>query len=540
MILGSPLVVIIPVILIVVILLLTGYVKASPDEALIISGMHKESRVVTGRAAIKLPFFERKDRLSLKIIKIDVKTKEAVPTNEFINVNVDAVVTAKISSDPELIKIAAENFLNQGEEYIVDMICDVLEGNIREIIGTMTLESMISNRQEFAKRVQENAVPDMKRMGIEIVSFNVQNFSDRNGIIEDLGIDNTTKIKKNASIVKAESERDVKIAQARADKEANDAEIASQQEIAIKQNDLAIKKAELQKISDVKKAEADAAYKIQEEEQRKTIEISTANANLARQEKEIELKSREVEITEKSLEAQIKKKAEAEKYQALQKADAVLYEKQREAEAEKYAIEQEALSLKAKAEAEKFAKLQEAEGIKAKALAEAEGIKAKALAEAEGIDKKAEAMQKMHEAAILEMYFKVLPDIAANIAKPLENIDKITMYGEGNTTRLIGDITKTMTQVSDGIGDSLGVDLKSMLAGLIGGKIANSGKDTGINPDDVSKMLSAVASASSDTSNSKIVDVVSKDLEDMCQSQTFNEKRPNNRRGSDLKGKTEK
>lgn len=536
MILSSPLVIIIPIIVVVVILLLTGYVKASPDEALIISGMHKDSRVVTGRAAIKLPFFERKDRLSLKIIKIDVKTKEAVPTNEFINVNVDAVVTAKISSDPELIKIAAENFLNQGEEYIVDMICDVLEGNIREIIGTMTLESMISNRQEFAKRVQENAVPDMKRMGIEIVSFNVQNFSDRNGIIEDLGIDNTTKIKKNASIVKAESERDVKIAQAKADKEANDAEIASQQEIAIKQNDLAIKKAELQKISDVKKAEADAAYKIQEEEQRKTIEISTANANLARQEKEIELKSREVEITEKSLEAQIKKKAEAEKYQALQRADAILYEKEREAEAEKYAIEQEALSLKAKAEAEKFAKLQEAEGIKAKALAEAEGIKAKALAEAEGIDKKAEAMQKMHEAAILEMYFKVLPDIAASIAKPLENIDKITMYGEGNTTRLIGDITKTMTQVSDGIGDSLGVDLKSMLAGLIGGKIATSGKDTGINPDDVSKMLSAVASASSETTEI----VKSESPVETLKPYIPDEKRSGNRRNNDIKGKTDK
>lgn len=536
MILSSPLVIIIPIILVVVILLLTGYVKASPDEALIISGMHKDSRVVTGRAAIKLPFFERKDRLSLKIIKIDVKTKEAVPTNEFINVNVDAVVTAKISSDPELIKIAAENFLNQGEEYIVDMICDVLEGNIREIIGTMTLESMISNRQEFAKRVQENAVPDMKRMGIEIVSFNVQNFSDRNGIIEDLGIDNTTKIKKNASIVRAESERDVKIAQAKADKEANDAEIASQQEIAIKQNDLAIKKAELQKISDVKKAEADAAYKIQEEEQRKTIEISTANANLARQEKEIELKSREVEITEKSLEAQIKKKAEAEKYQALQRADAILYEKEREAEAEKYAIEQEALSLKAKAEAEKFAKLQEAEGIKAKALAEAEGIKAKALAEAEGIDKKAEAMQKMHEAAILEMYFKVLPDIAASIAKPLENIDKITMYGEGNTTRLIGDITKTMTQVSDGIGDSLGVDLKSMLAGLIGGKIATSGKDIGINPDDVSKMLSAVASASSETTEI----VKSESPVETLKPYIPDEKRSGNRRSNDTRGKTDK
>lgn len=489
--LGSVWIMVIPIAIAVIVLLLSGYVKASPDEAIIISGFRKSPRIVIGSAAVKVPFFERKDRLSLRIIKIDVKTRESVPTNEFINVNVDAVVTVKVSSGTDLIRVAAENFLNQGEEYIESMVCDVLEGNIREIIGTMTLESMISNRQEFAKKVQENAVPDMKKMGIEIVSFNVQNFSDKNGIIEDLGIDNTTKIKKNASIVRAESERDVKIAQAKADKEANDAQIASQQEIAVKQNELAIKKAELQKTSDIKKAEADSAYKIQEEEQRKSIEISSANANLARQEKEIELKSREVEIKEKTLEAEIKKQAEADKFAAIQRADAILYEKQREAEAKKYAIEQEAMSLKSKAEAEKYAKIQEADGIKAKALAEAEGIKAKGIAEAQGIEKKAEAMAKMEEAAVLEMFFKVLPEVAANVAKPLENVDSITMYGEGNTSQMIGDITKSTNQIMAGLTDGLGIDIKSMLAGFMGGKLAGS-PDKGFDADDIAKVITAV------------------------------------------------
>lgn len=162
--------------IIVIVIVMTGYVKASPDEAILISGYKSKPRIVTGKSTIKVPFLERKDRLTLRIIKIDVKTERPVPTNEFIDISVDSVVTVKISSDPELVRLAAQNFLNKSEDYIMDMVTDVLEGNIREIIGTMTLRDMISDRQEFANRVEQNAVPDMAKMGIEIVSFNVQNF----------------------------------------------------------------------------------------------------------------------------------------------------------------------------------------------------------------------------------------------------------------------------------------------------------------------------------------------------------------------------
>lgn len=453
-------------------ILLSGYVKASPDEAILISGLKKEAKIVIGKAAIKIPFLERKDRLPLKTIKIDVKTQESVPTQEFINVNVDAVVTVKVSSQIDLLRIAAENFLNQDVAYIEDMVKDVLEGNIREIVGTMSLENMISNRKEFATKVEENAVPDMEKMGIEIVSFNVQNFTDNYGVINDLGIDNTERIKKNASIVKAEAQRDVKIAQAKADKEANDAQVASDQEIAIKKNQLAIRKSELKKIEDSKSAEADAAYEIQKEEQRKEIEIKTADANLAKQEKEIILKEREVIIQERTLEASIRKKAEADRFARQEQAEAKLYERQKEAEAEKFEAIQEAEALKAKAGAQREAKEQEAIGLKALALAEAEGIRAKGIAEAEGIEKKAQAMKLMEEAAVLEMYFKVLPEIAGNVAKPLENIDKITMYGEGNTAKMVEDITKSTTQITEGLTEALGIDVKSMLAGFLGGKMA--------------------------------------------------------------------
>ena len=345
---------------------------------------------------------------------------------------------------------------------------------MREIVGKMALEEMVSDRQKFAMLVKENAEPDLAAMGLDIISFNVQNFVDGNGVIENLGVDNIVKIQKNAAISRAESEKEIAKAQANARREANEAEVNAASEIAKKQNELDIQKAELKKVADVKRAEADAAYKIQEEEQRKTVEITTANANIAKQEKEILLKQKEAEVMEQALDAQIKKKAEAEKFAKQQEADAQLYERQREAEARQFETEKEAEALKAKAEADKYAMEQEAAGIRTKGLAEAEAIRAKAIAEAEGIEKKAEAMAKMGEAAVLEMYFKALPEVVKNAATPLNNVDRITMYGDGNSAKLMKDIMGTVTQVTDGLKESTGVDLTAVLSGFLGGKVASN------------------------------------------------------------------
>lgn len=267
---------------------LTGYVKASPDTAMIISGLRKNPKVLIGKAGIKIPFLERKDELNLQLIPIDVKTSNAVPTADYININVDATVNVKISDNEERLKLAAQNFLNKNAEYIGRVAREVLEGNVREIVGKMALEEMVSDRQKFAMLVKENAEPDLASMGLDIIiSFNVQNFVDGNGVIENLGVDNIVKIQKNAAISRAESEKEIAKAQASAKREANEAEVNSQSEIAKKQNELAIQKAELKREADIKQAEADAAYRIQEEEQRKTVEITTANANIAKQEKEI-------------------------------------------------------------------------------------------------------------------------------------------------------------------------------------------------------------------------------------------------------------
>lgn len=465
------------VLLILVLIFLTGYVKASPDTAIIISGLRKNPKVLIGKAGVKIPFLERKDALNLQLIPIDVKTSNAVPTADYININVDATVNVKISDNEERLKLAAQNFLNKNAEYIGRVAREVLEGNVREIVGKMALEEMVSDRQKFALLVKENAEPDLAAMGLDIISFNVQNFVDGNGVIENLGVDNIVKIQKNAAISRAESEKEIAKAQAYAKREANEAEVNAEAEIAKKQNELAIQRAELKREADIKKAEADAAYRIQEEEQRKTVEITTANANIAKQEKEILLKQREAEVMEQALDAQVKKKAEADRFAKQQQADAALYERQREAEAKKFETEKEAEAMKAQAEAKRYTMEQEADGIRTKGIAEAEAIRAKAIAEAEGIEKKAEAMTKMGEAAVLEMYFKVLPEVVKNAAEPLTSVDRITMYGEGNSAKLMKDVMGTVVQVTDGLKESTGVDLQAVLSGFLAGKAA-AGKDT--------------------------------------------------------------
>lgn len=317
--------VIIPVAVVVVILVLflaTEYVKASPDTAFIISGLRKQPKVLIGKAGIKIPFLEKKDALNLQLIPIDVKTSSAVPTADYINIRVDAAVNVKISDDEQRLGLAAQNFLNQPTDYIKQVAREVLEGNMREIVGKMNLEEMVSDRQKFATLVKENSEPDLAAMGLDIVSFNVQNFVDENGVIENFGVDNIVKIQKNAAISRAESEKEIARAQAIAKKEVNDAQVSSELEIAN-----AIAKAQKEKA--VVKAEADRESK----------------------------------------EAQIN-------------------------------------------------------------------------------------------------------------AEPLAKVDKITMYGEGNSAKLMKDIMGTLNQVTDGLKESTGIDLQAVLAGFAGAKIAeNSDKN---------------------------------------------------------------
>lgn len=474
--------------LIVIILLATGYVKAPPDQAYIISGLKKKGRVLTGRAGIKVPFLERLDKLYLGQMTVDIKTEQSVPTNDFINVNVDAVAKVRILPTEEGIRRAEKNFLNKRPEEITADLQDSLQGNMREIIGTLSLKSINTDRDSFSDQVMNKASKDMEKLGIEILSCNIQNVTDDNGLIRDLGADNTARIKKDAAIAKAQADRDVAIAQAEATKDSNDAKVKAAEEIAIRNNDLAVKQAGLQKEADTEKARAEAAKGIEAENQRKLKEIAETEANIAKKEKETELKQKEIQLREYELDALVRKQADADKYKKEQDAAAELAKRQRDAEADKYEREQQAEAelmvaqkqaeaRKAEADAARYAAEAEAAAIKAKGEAEAEAIRLKGEAEAIGIEKKAEAQKKMSNASIIEMITNVLPEMTAAASAPLSNVDKITLYGDGNSTKLVGNILNTATQVIAGVKEATGVDLASLLAGFVGGKAASSSNE---------------------------------------------------------------
>ena len=463
--LNGPALVILIVAVVVAVLLIIGYLKAPPDTAYIISGLGKK-RILIGKAGWRIPFFERVDKLSLRVMQVDVKTSEAVPTNEFINVVVDGVANIKISSDAELLKRAAESLLGMRQPELISMVTQVLEGNMREIVGSVGLKEMVQDRQGVAKKITENVVPDMRKLGIEVVNFNIQNFKDNAGTIENMGIDNVEQIRKNAQIAKANAQRDIAIATSNAQQEANAIKVQAEKLIAEQNAELAVQQADMKVKADTKKAEADAAYSIQQEQQRKTIEVTRTNADIAKKEKEAELAEKEIALKERQLDAEIRKQADAMKYQAEKQAEAELVRRQRDADAKAYEALKEAEARKAEAEALRFSMEQEAEGIRAKGLAEAEAI-----------EKKAEAQRKMGEASVLEMYLTALPEVVKNAATPLAQTDKIVMYGDGNSTKLVKDVMSSASQIMDGMKESTGIDLQALLAGVVGGKAAAASKN---------------------------------------------------------------
>ena len=465
------------VVLLVLIIFAASYVKAPPDTAVIITGPRKQ-KVLIGKAGIRVPFIQRIDKLPLNLIQVDIKTPDAVPTCEFINIYVDGVANIKIGNTPEDIALASQIFLQEKLGGIQAIAKEVLEGNMREIIGQMRLTELVHNRDLFAEKVKENAMQDMARMGLQIINLTIQNFSDKENVIQNLGVDNITQIQKDAQIARANSERDVKIAQAAAAEAANKANIDSQTKIIQQNTDYALKKAELKKQSDTAQANADAAYKLEEQKRLQEINIAQINADIAKRERQVELGEREVELQQKQLEAAVNKKADAEKYAVEQKAQAELFQRQRAAEAELFELQKQAEAQKIQAEAKKI----EAEAERFASEQKAAGIEAVGQAEAQAIEQKAEAMKKMGEASVLQLILDshVLPDIVKASSEPLaaaySQIDNITMYGDGNTTKLASEITNNSSQIIQSVEKSLGIDLKSVLAGYLGGKLLSKSK----------------------------------------------------------------
>lgn len=456
------------------------YKKAPPTEAIVITGLgHKEPKVVCGKGAFVIPFVQRADTLDMRIMKMDVKTPETgVKTNEGVPLWIDSVVTAQVYSnnssisDDEIKELGVEskseyiiarqqmaisNFLGMDEEEINNKVNDVLQGNLREIVAEMSVMDVLTKRKEFAQRVMENSRPDLAKMGLEVVTFTIQDVKDAvdscgesHGVVEAIGVQREMEVKRDAANARAAADRDIKIAEANAAKEANDAEVASRKAIAEKNNELALRQAELKATEDKAAAEADAAGKIEAQIQAKTIKERTADAEIAAETKKIELAARSADVERERLNAEVQKKA-----------DAALYESQRKADAEEYAQRKNA-------DAALYAKQQEAEGIRKVAEAEAAGIKAKGLAEAEAMQKKAEAYEKYGKAAMAEMVIKILPEMAGQVSKSIEQIDKITIYGSEQSTadgirNIGGNVPVMLAKTFDTVRDATGIDLLNIV-----------------------------------------------------------------------------
>lgn len=439
---------------------LKNYVKVPPNEALIVSGRRRKYkvkddegrekvktfgyRIVRGGATFVIPFFERVDRLNLGIMQVDIRTTQPVPSMEYIPVMVDGVANIKIGSDNVSVATAAEQFLGWKAQDIAAIATQVLEGNMREIIGRMTIADLVQNRDKFATETQKAANLDMRNMGLEIVNITIQNFSDDDGVVEAMATKNIEEKKRDAAIAKAETERDTQIRAAEARQQGHKAEVEAEALIAEQSKELALKQSAFKIQEDRSRADADIAYDVQKEVARKTFEEERAAAELTRLQKQTELERQQVEVQREKLNVEIREQAEAERDARIFRAEAEKAEQQALADADFYQAQKEA-----------------------------EAILLKGKAEAEAIERKAEAMKHYGQAAMLEMVVQRMPEIARAVAEPLGKTEKIILFGEGAAPGLSRDVTGTMLQTFEAMKQSVGLDIPQMLrdvttGGLIG------------------------------------------------------------------------
>lgn len=507
------------------------YRKAPPTEALVITGMGREPKVICGKGSIVIPVLQRVDKMLMRIMKLDVKTPATgVKTSEGVSVFLDSVVTVQVYSNASVVtdndlieadcetrdefirkrqQAAISNFLGYSEDQIAFTVNDSLQGNLREIVATMSVMDLLTKRKEFAEAVMANARPDLAKMGLEIVTFNIQDIRDAedhhgrcNGVIEAIGVQREMEVKRDAEKARAEAEKEISIARADAARTTAEREAEAKEKIAEANQRLELRKAELRREEDEARARAEAAGLIEQQVQEKTRRQAEADVEIAAQEKEIQRAEKQAEVEQRKLDAEIRKKADADKYKTEKQAEAAKYameqkaqadkiqrereaeakliETQRAAEAELYRIQREAEAKKTAADADMYEAMRKAQGITAIGEAEAKAIQAKGLAEAEAIEKKAVAQQKMGDASKLEMMYAVLPQVAEALAGVLNGVDNVTLYGTDTASNLMSSMTQGMNQfmksVQDGTGASM--DANALAGALVGSNLAGGNTPT--------------------------------------------------------------
>lgn len=401
--------------------------KCPPDKLMIVSGAGK-MRSVSGKGTFVIPLLQRVDTLSLGAVQVQLTTENDIPTQDAILIHACAVANFQIGQTPELIETASKNYLNMDKEEMTRQVTEVMLGKMREVIGQMDLKELMRDRESFNAKVFDGSKDDLANLGLELRTFNVQDFSDSQGIIRSMGADQAAEIKKEAEL----------------------AQIKAAEEVAIRQNQLDLKQADLKKQADKAKAEADMVKATVTAEKQRELYIAQQEAEIAAETKKVELAERQADVRERELNATVKKQAEADRIERQNQSDAELYSAQKDAEG---------IQARAKAEAEATRLKGESEGAAEKA--HGEGVAA-------GIKAQAEAYNGMDNPYLLaNRYIDIMPKVAEQVAKPLTAVDSIKMYGSGNAQKLVKETTSIVDQVASGLKDSTGIDLPSLLNGLI-------------------------------------------------------------------------
>jgi flotillin len=458
------------------------YKKVGPNQVLVISGRRssyvvptsgekgrRSFRIVRGGGAFIIPVLERFDDLSLELITIEVVTQN-VYTVQGVPVTVDGVAQVKVASDDVSIVTAAEQFLSKSRDEIKNVALQTLEGHLRAILGTLTVEEIYKDRDKFAQTVQEVSAQDMRNMGLQIVSFTIKNIHDDEGYLDALGKARTAEVKRDAEIGQANASRDAAIQSAKARQEGEIAKIEAETQIAAADKDFKVKKAAFDTEVNREQAEADLAYQLQQNITNQKVREQEVEIEVVEKRKQIEVQEQEARRKERELEATVRRPAEAEQYRIKTLADATKYKQEIEAEGQAAATRNIG---QGEAEANKARGLADADVIKARGLTEAEVIKAQGLSEAEAMQQKAEAWEQYTQAAILQLLIQNLPDLASAIAQPLARTDKIVVINSGGSngdgtgaTRVTDDVSKLLTQMPAVVDALTGIDLVDILKNL--------------------------------------------------------------------------
>lgn len=462
----GPIVLVVFILLMMLIVFISKYQTAKPDEALIISGsylgsknVHADERgnkikIVRGGGAFVLPVFQRSNRISLLSSKLDVSTPE-VYTEQGVPVMCDGTSIIKIGSSVEEIATAAEQFLGKTREELENEAREVLEGHLRSILGSMTVEEIYQNRDKFSQSVQEVASVDLAKMGLIIVSFTIKEVRDKNGYLDSLGKPRIAQVKRDADIAEAEAWKETRIKKAEAEKESQQAELQRQTEIAEASKEKELKLATYKEAQDVAKAKADQAYNLESAKAQQEVVAQEMEVKVIERQKQIELEEKEIVRREKQYDSEVKKKADADRYAKEQEALAQKAREVAEAEAERFRVE-------ALAEAE-------ASQTRLAGQAEAESILARGAAEAEAKQKIADAFKEYGEAAVLSMVMEMLPQLMKEAAQPLGNIDKISVVDTGGNgenagaNRITNYATNLLAGTQETLKETTGLDVKELI-----------------------------------------------------------------------------